>query len=301
MKLRIMAVLAAAMAGVTATAQPLDRSATMNMFDAWKAPVPPRHLIGNLYYVGAIGVSSYLITTPEGHVILDSGFEETVPIIARGVEELGFKMGDVKLILSSHAHIDHTGGHAALQRLTGAKVVASAADARVLESGGAEDFIPMPKDLVAYEPVNVDAVVQDGEAVDLGGVRLTAHVTPGHTRGATTWTMDVEDGGRSYRVVFFSSASINPGTRLTGRDAAYPGIADDLERTFGRLKAMRCDIFLAPHGGQFAMAEKFARLEKGEPAAQVLVDPEGWRAAVEGQERAFRAALAAEREESGTK
>ncbi len=292
--MKLLAVFAVVMA-VGLSAQPMSRTATMKMFDAWKAPVPPRHLIGNLYYVGAIGVSSYLIATPDGHVILDSGFEETVPIIARGVKELGFDLKDVKLILSSHAHIDHTGGHAALKRLTGAEVVASEADARVLESGGAEDFIPMPKDLVTYEPVKVDRVVRDGEVVEIGGVKLTANVTPGHTRGATTWTMEVEEGGESYRVVFFSSASINPGTRLTGPDAAYPEIAHDLERSFARFREMKCDIFLAPHGGQFAMAEKFARLEKGERAAEVLVDPEGWGKTIAAQEKAFREALAAER------
>lgn len=294
--MKLLAVFAVVMA-VGLNAQPMNRAATMTMFDAWKAPVPPRHLVGNLYYVGAIGVSSYLITTPDGHLILDSGFEETVPIIERGVKELGFDLKDVKLILSSHAHIDHTGGHAALKRLTGAKVAASEADARVLESGGAEDFIPMPKDLVTYEPVKVDREVRDGEVVELGGVKLIANVTPGHTRGATTWTMDVEEGGKSYRVVFFSSASINPGTRLTGPDAAYPEIAHDLERAFARFREMKCDIFLAPHGGQFAMAEKFARLEKGELATQVLVDPEGWRKTIAAQEEAFRKALAAEQGE----
>ena len=264
------------------------------MMDAWRAPVPPRHLIGNIYYVGAMGVSSYLITTPEGHVLLDTGLPDTPSLIARGVEQLGFKVSDIELILSSHAHFDHTGGHAAMQRLTGAKVVASAEDARVLESGGAADFIPFPKDLAAYEPVKVDRVVADGETVTLGGVTLTANITPGHTRGATTWTMDVEDGGRSCRVVFFSSASINPGTRLTGANAAYPEIKDDLERSFARFKAMTCDIFLAPHGGQFAMAEKFARLEKRERASEVLVDPEGWRRTIAAQEKAFREVLARE-------
>jgi Zn-dependent hydrolases, including glyoxylases len=292
----MMAVFAAG-GGVTwaaSTPSPVDRAAALRMMDAWRAPVPPRHLIGNIYYVGAMGVSSYLITTPEGHVLLDTGLPDTPSLIARGVEQLGFKVSDIELILSSHAHFDHTGGHAAMQRLTGAKVVASAEDARVLESGGAADFIPFPKDLAAYEPVKVDRVVADGETVTLGGVTLTANITPGHTRGATTWTMDVEDGGRSCRVVFFSSASINPGTRLTGANAAYPEIKDDLERSFARFKAMTCDIFLAPHGGQFAMAEKFARLEKRERASEVLVDPEGWRRTIAAQEKAFREVLARE-------
>lgn len=263
----------------------VDRQAAIAMFAAWKAPVPPRHLVGNVHYVGAIGVSSYLITTPEGHILLDTGFEETVPIICSGVEQLGFKVTDIKLILSSHAHIDHTGGHAAMKRLSGAKVLASAADARVLESGGKDDFIPFPRDLIIYAPVQVDRIIQDGERVTLGGVSLTAQLTPGHTRGATTWTMDVEDQGRTMHVVFFSSASLNAGTRLLN-PPAYPEIVDDFERTFARLKRLPCDVFFAPHGGQFAMAEKFARLDRGERDA--FVDPAGWRSLIAGAEKAFR-------------
>jgi metallo-beta-lactamase class B len=273
-------------------------SPVQQMIDGWKAPVPPRQVIGNIYYVGAMGVSAYLIATPEGHVLLDTGLPDTPAIIVRGVEQLGFELKDIKLILSSHAHFDHVGGHAKMKRLTGAKVVASEEDRRVLESGGADDFLPMPKEFAHYAPVKVDRIVADGEQVTLGGVTLTANVTPGHTRGATTWTMEVEEGGRSYRVVFFSSASINPGTRLTGEKASYPEIADDLARSFEKFRALRCDIFLAPHGGQFAMAEKFARLDRGEKAGEVLVDPEGWRALIDGQEKAFRELLAAEMAET---
>ncbi len=269
-----------------------SRGWVTQLFDSWRAPVPPRHLGGNLYYVGASGVSAWLITTPEGHILLDTGFADTVPIIRRSVEQLGFRLTDIKLILSSHAHIDHTGGHALMKRLTGAQVLATAADARTLEAGGADDFLTWPKDTLLYEPVRVDRIIADGEAVTLGGTTLTAHLTPGHTRGATTWTMDLADGGRTYRVVFFSSATVNDGTRLLA-NAAYPEIVRDLEHTFATLKALRCDIFLAPHGGQFAMADKFARLERGEgPAA--LVDPEGWARLVAGAETAFRDLLARE-------
>lgn len=271
----------------------MDRAATRSMFDAWKAPVPPRHLIGNIYYVGAIGVSSYLITTPEGHILLDTGFAETVPIIQHSVEQLGFKLGDIKLMLSSHAHIDHTGGHALMKKLTGARVLASAEDARVLASGGTDDFIPLPKDMARYEPVIVDQIIQDGEKVTLGGVTLTAHLTPGHTRGATTWTMEVADGGRILHIVFFSSASINSGTSLV-LSPAYPDIVADFERTFAHLKQLPCDIFLAPHGGQFAMADKFARLERGE-TPNPLIDPAGWQTLIGNAEKAYRELLAAER------
>jgi metallo-beta-lactamase class B len=264
-----------------------------NLFDSWRAPVPPRHLAGNLYYVGAQGVSSYLITTPAGHLLIDSGFEDTVPIIQRGVEQLGFRLTDIKYILSSHAHIDHAGGHARMKQLTGAKVIASAGDARLLESGGADDFLKWPKETILYEPVQVDRIVADGEKVTLGDTTLTANLTPGHTRGATTWTMDVAEGGKTYRVVFFSSASINDGTRLLNNQS-YPGIVADLEASFARFKSMECEIFLAPHGGQFAMADKFARLDRGEGIA-ALVDPAGWKELITAAEKRFRDLLARER------
>lgn len=263
------------------------------MFDAWRAPVPPQHLLANIYYVGSIGVSSYLFTTPEGHILLDTGFDDTVPLIQKSVEQLGFKLSDIKIILSSHAHIDHVGGHALMKKLTGARVVASAADARTLESGGADDYIQWPKDSVAYAPVKVDRIVADGERVTLGGVTLTAHLTPGHTRGATTWTMDATDEGQVRHVVFFSSASINAGTRLVG-NPLFPEFVAEFEKTFATLKALPCDIFFAPHGGQFAMAEKFARLDRGEKT-NPFVDPAGWKKLLAGAERAFRDQLAQEK------
>jgi metallo-beta-lactamase class B len=263
------------------------------LFDTWRAPVPPEHLVGNIYYVGAIGVSSYLITTPEGHLLLDTGFDDTVPIIQKSVEQLGFRLTDIKIILSSHAHVDHVGGHAQMKKLTGAQIYASAADARTLESGGLDDFIQWPKETIRYEPVKADHLVADGERVTLGGVSLVAHLTPGHTRGATTWTMDVDDSGVVRHVVFFSSASINPGTRLLN-NPLYPEFVHDFETTFAKLSALPCDIFFAPHGGQFAMADKFARLahrENGNP----FIDPEGWKKLLADSERVFRDQLAAER------
>ncbi len=279
-------------APLPAAVPPPDAPAVRRMFAALKAPVPPRHLVGNLYYVGAAGVSAYLVTTPAGLILIDTGFEDTVAQVPRNLEQLGFKPADLKFILSGHAHVDHVGGHAWLQRLTGATVVASAADAAVLASGGADDFIPFPRETILYPPVRAGRIVADGDTVELGGVTLTAHLTPGHTRGATTWTMRVEEGGRGYDLVFFSSATINPGTRLVG-NAAYPEIAADLTATFRKLRALPCDIFLAPHGGQFAMADKFARLDRGEGVA-ALVDPAGWRALLDAAEKSFRDQMAAE-------
>ncbi|HET7535626.1 MAG TPA: subclass B3 metallo-beta-lactamase [Candidatus Didemnitutus sp.] len=285
------------LAGVVSAAEPLlrpapDAASWRKIFDSMKAPVPPRHLVGNIYYVGASGVSSYLITTPQGHILIDTGFADTVPLIERSVEQLGFKVSDIKIILSSHAHVDHTGGHALMKQLTHAMVCASAADAQVLESGGADDFIPGPKSATTYAPVKVDRVIADGERVTLGDVTLTAHLTPGHTRGATTWTMDASDGGRTYHVVFFCSLTINPGVRLV-RSPSYPEIVADYESTLKKLRALPCDIFFAPHGAQFGMADKFARLDRGDGAA-VLVDPAGWHAVLDAGEKAFRDQLAAE-------
>jgi len=273
---------------------PPDSAAVKRLFDPWRPAVPPRHLLANIYYVGAIGVSSFLITTPAGHILIDSGFEDTVSIIQRGVTQLGFQITDIKYLLSSHAHIDHTGGHAAMKRLTGAEVVASAADAALLASGGKDDFIRFPPETLIYDSVRADRTIRHLEQINIGGVTLTAHLTPGHTKGATTWTMDVTENGRVLHVVFFSSATINAGTRLVG-NAIYPAIVEDFKATFAKLNALPCDIFFAPHGGQFAMADKFARLDRGE--TNPFVDPDGWRVLIQTAERNFRTQLAAEQAE----
>jgi metallo-beta-lactamase class B len=270
-----------------------DSAWVKRLFDGWRAPVPPRKLVGTIHYVGASGVSSFLITTPAGHILLDTGFDDTVPIIQQSVEQLGLRLADIKFILSSHAHIDHVAGHARMKQLTGAQIVASSADARTIESGGEDDYIKWPKETILYAPAKVDRVIKDGERVTLGGVTLTAHLTPGHTRGATTWTMQVEDRGATRHVVFFSSASINAGTRLVN-NPLYPDFVRDFEATFAKLHALPCDIFFAPHGGQFAMAEKFARLDRGQ-AENPFVDPAGWKRLITGAEKAFRDQFAVER------
>ncbi len=270
-----------------------DHVASERMFNSWKAPLPPRHIIGNIYYVGLSGVSSWLITTPEGHILIDSTFEECVPQICANVEKLGFRVADIKLILSSHAHVDHTGGHAAMKRRTGARIVASAADAHLLETGGADDFSPFPKDLLAYTPVKADRIVKDGETVSLGGLTLTAHLTPGHTKGATTWAMPLKDGGQTYQVVFFSSVSIAEPTPLL-LNASYPTIVEDYTATFEKLKAIPCDIFLAPHADQFGLMQKLARLDKG-ANPNPFIDPDGWKTFVANAERSFLRQLDAEK------
>jgi metallo-beta-lactamase class B len=261
---------------------------------SWNQPVEPYRIIGNVYYVGASDVTSFLIVTPAGHILLDSGFAETVPLIRRSVARLGFRMADVKILINSHAHLDHAGGLALLKEETGARLFASAADAALLAAGGRGDF--HFGDRLAYAPVRADRVLGDGDRVELGGVRLTARLTPGHTKGSTTWMMKVREGRRSYDVLFAGSTSV-PGYKLVG-NAQYPGIVADYERTFRLLKRLPCDVFLAPHGSFFSMQEKAERLARGS-GPNPFLDAPGCRDYIERTERAFREQLRKERQAAG--
>jgi metallo-beta-lactamase class B len=233
----------------------------------WNKPHRPFNVIGNIYYVGAAGVSAFLIRTPAGAILTDGGLPESAPLIERNIRALGVKLSDIKILLNSHAHFDHAGGLAELKRATGAKLYASAADKPFLESGRIT-FGPSTVD--PFPPVKVDHVVADGETVSLGGVTLTAHLTPGHTPGCTSWTMPVTAAGHTYRVMFFCSISV-AGNPLTG-SKAYPGIAQDYRSSFAKLRDMEVDVFLAPHGAQFGMDAKLARMKEGSP--NPFVDPE---------------------------
>ena len=250
---------------------------------SWNEPVKPHRVIGNVYYVGAKEISSFLIVTPKGHILLDSGFNETVPLIQKNVAELGFRFEDVKTLINSHAHYDHAGGLAALKQLTGATLVTSRADAELLARGGRNDFAW--GDRFAFQPVTTDKIIDDGDKVELGGVELTAHLTPGHTKGCTTWTMKVKDGARQYDVVFVGSASV-PGYKLVGNEQ-YPTIVQDYERTFRVLRSLPCDVFLAAHGSFYSMLQKLKRLE-ADPKSNPFIDPNGYRLYVERTEKAFR-------------
>ena len=199
--------------------------------------------------------------------------------------KLGFRVDDIKILLSSHAHFDHVGGHARMKGRTGASIVMSEADAALLANGGKGDVLPLGDELAAYTPARADRFVRDGEAVSLGGVVLTAHLTPGHTKGCTTWTMDVPDEGKTHRVVFYGSTTVLPGVRLVG-NPIYPAIADDFAASFRTLKSLPCDVFLAPHGLMFGREEKARRLKAGE-RPNPFIDPDGYRGFVERSERIF--------------
>ncbi len=253
---------------------------------AWNKPVQPFRVIGNIYYVGASEVSSFLITTSQGDILLDGGFAETAPIIRKNMEQLGFKISDVHILLNSHAHYDHAGGLAALKQLTGARMLASAGDAPLLERGGHDD--PQYGDSFLFPAVQVDQLVGDGETVALGGVTLHAVLTPGHTPGCTTWTMQVADGGRTYDVVFLCSTSVPAHYRLVN-NKAYPQIASDYDRTFARLGSLPCDVFLAPHGSLFHLKEKMDELQiRG---INPFINPREYQKFLAGSEREFKQKL----------
>jgi metallo-beta-lactamase class B len=250
---------------------------------AWNEKVKPFRVIDNIYYVGASEVSSFLITTPQGHILLDSGLPETVPLIRDNLKTLGFRLEDIKIIINSHAHFDHAGGIGELKELTGVILAVSHSDAELMSKGGKGDF--QWGDRLAYRPVKTDRIIGDQEAIELDGVRVTANLTPGHTKGCATWTMKVKDGGRLLDVVFVGSASI-PGYTLVD-NARYQKIVEDYARTFEVLRALRCDVFFGPHGSFFSMKEKMARLEKGEKN-NPFIDPQDYRDYVASAEKNYR-------------
>jgi len=259
----------------------------------WTEPFPPFKVAGNLYYVGSKGLASYLVTTPEGHILINSNLVESVPQIQASVEKLGFKFTDIKILLISHAHWDHNAGSDAIKRLTGAKYLVMDADVAAVESGGKTDFQYGNDATTHYPATKVDRVLKDGEEVKLGGAVLTARLTPGHTRGCTTWAMKVGEKGKTYDVVIVGSPNVNPGYKLVN-NAAYPGIATDFEKTFRVLKELRCDIFLGAHGSYFDLETKYPLGKKRGVAA--FIDPQGYARYVGNREKAFRAELAKQRE-----
>jgi metallo-beta-lactamase class B len=252
----------------------------------WTDPFPPFRIVGNLYYVGSKGLANYLIATPQGHILINSDLEANVPLIRASVEKLGFKFSDIKILLISHAHWDHDAGSALIKEQTGAKYMVMDADVPVVESGGKSDFQYGDKPEFLYKATKVDRVLHDGDEVKLGNAVLVAHLTPGHTKGCTTWTMKVKEGERSYDAVIVGSPNVNEGYKLVG-NTLYPQIAQDYERMFKVLKSLPCDYFLGAHGNYFDMETKYAQLTQGVRTA--FIDPEGYRKFVAQKEQAFQA------------
>lgn len=277
MRMRSLMVLLAFAAGLFAQGSP-----------DWTQPFPPHRVIGNVYFVGSKGLASYLITTPQGHILINSSLDSSVPLIRESVEKLGFHFSDVKILLISHAHWDHNAGSARVKELTGAKYMVMGADAPEVEAGGKGNFQYGDTAEALYKPTKVDRLLHDGDKVQLGGIELVAHLTPGHTKGCTTWTMKVEQRGKTYDVVIVGSPNVNPGYKLVN-NTLYPQIAQDYERTFRVLKSLPCDVFLGAHGNYYDMEAKFARMKSD--GSSPFIDPEGYKKYVAEREGAFRAEL----------
>lgn len=258
----------------------------------WTEPFPAFKIAGNLHYVGSKGLANYLITTPQGHVLINSDLEANVPLIKASVEKLGFTFTDIKILLISHAHWDHDAASDTIKKLTGAKYMVMDADVPVVESGGKTDFQYGNDPAAQYPATRVDRVLHDGDEVSLGGTVLVAHLTPGHTKGCTTWTMRVQDSGKAYNVVIVGSPNVNAGYRLVN-NTAYPQIASDYEKTFRTLKSLPCDIFLGAHGSYFDLETKYPQLKDGGVSA--FVDPAGYKKYVDEREHAFTTELQKQR------
>jgi len=256
----------------------------------WSRPYEPFRVIGNIYYVGTTELGVYLIATPAGHVLIDGGLPQSTPVIEAAIAKAGFKVTDIKILLTTQAHFDHVGTLAALAAKSGGQVMVMAGDAELVEHGGHGDYLF--GDRSPFDPVKVARVLKDGEMVTLGDQMMQAHLTPGHTPGCTTWTTTVRDNGLIYAVVFAGSTSVNPGTRLV-HNPSYPGIRADYERSFRLLGAMHPDVFLGAHAGFFDLDGKRRRQLAG-ATPNPFIDPTGFAEMVQRTEKRFHDLVAAE-------
>jgi len=262
--------------------------------EEWTRPFPPFRMIGNIYWVGSYDLATYLITTPEGHILINTGVGDTAQKIKASVEQLGFKTSDIKILTATHGHYDHVAGMAELKRMTGAALVISERDKELLESGGKADFRFGDTPTARFEPAKVDRTFKDGDKISLGGTTLTAHLSAGHTKGATSFTTEVREGGKTYRLGIINMGTINPGVRVSGMPT-YSGITQDYARTFMAQKEMKIDVWLSSHASQFRMHEKY---KPGDPyGPDRFVDPSGFLDTVRRLEKAYLDQLAKERAE----
>ena len=253
----------------------------------WNRPVEPFRIIGNIYYVGTNELGAYLLKTPEGAILVDGGLPQSAQLIAHSIEAIGVPLGSVKILVTTQAHFDHVGSLAELAQKTGGRVMVMAGDAELVEKGGHGDYLF--GDSMAFPPVKVGEVLHDGSTITLGGTTLVAHLTPGHSRGCTTWTLKAQDNGKTYDVVIIGSFGTNPGFQLVN-NADVPDIAGEFERAFKVAHALPCDVPLGSHPAMYNLDEKYARLEKGGP--NPFIDPAGYQLEVDIAEAMFRAVLA---------
>lgn len=263
--------------------------------EAWTQPHEPFRIADNLYYVGTADLTSFLITTQEGHILIDAPLDENVEKVLASIRELGFEPADIMLLLASHGHLDHTGGMARMLEATGAELVLSREAAALVGRGGRGDF--HLGDRGAYPPAKATRLVGHLETVSLGPVVLTAHLTPGHTKGCTSWSGEVTIGGRTKTWVSICSLTVLSGYRLAGDDPSYPGIARDFCSSVAHLRTLKADLFLASHGSFFRLDDKFDALEAGDEEA--FVDPSGYRDFIARAAAAIDSTLRSQGEERG--
>ena len=258
--------------------------------DGWSQPFPGHRVIGNLYAVGTYDLGVFLVTSDEGHFLINTGLEDSLSMIRTNVESLGFQLDDVKILLTMQAHWDHTAALSEIKELTGAEMWATAGDAPILEDGGFSD--PHFGGEVSFEPVEVDKVIVDGEVMRLGETQLKVYETPGHTAGSVSYTMTIQENGRDYRVVIANMGTINPGKRLVV-DPTYPGVADDFAETFEKQQSLDVDVWVAAHGSQYGLHEKYVAGD--DYSAETFVDSDGFFDAVKRLENLYMDQLASER------
>ena len=258
--------------------------------DGWTRPFEGHRVIGELYHVGTYDLAVFLVTSNDGHFLINTGLEDSVPLIRENIESLGFRLEDVKVLLTTQAHWDHTAALAEIKELTGAEMWATAGDAPVLEDGGLSD--PHFGGRESFPPVAVDRIIEDGEVLELGRTRLEVLASPGHTAGSVSYTMAVYENGVDYDVIIANMATINEGKRLVV-DPTYPGVADDFAETFRRQKALNIDVWVASHGGQYNLHDKYEPGQRYHP--DTFLDPDGFQAEVERLEQLYLDQIAAER------
>ena len=258
----------------------------------WTQPFPGHRVIGNLYAVGTAGLGVYLITSDAGHILINSGLEDSTALIRENIAAVGYDIADVRILLTQQAHWDHVAALAEIKELTGAEMWATEDDARVLADGGFSD--PQFGGTVNFAPVSVERILADGELIELGDIRLRVHLHPGHTEGSSSYTMQVREGGRDYDVAVANMGTINPGKRLV-IDPTYPGAGNDFAETFRRQRAMAIDVWVAAHGSQYGLLDKYS---PGQPySPNTFVDPDGFYSEVDRLEQLYIETVAAEHQQ----
>lgn len=288
---RVVAWFAVGLLAVTVGAQTsFERREITN--ELWTAPFQAHRVVGDVYYVGTYDLAAFLITTSEGHILINTGAYDSADMIRTSIESLGFDFDDIEILLTTQAHWDHVADLAEIKRRTGARLFAHEGDVPVLEDGGNSDFRFPDGQGVIFEPVSVDRTLQHGDTIELGGTVLTLHHHPGHTRGASSFTFDTEDDGRTYSVLVVNMGSINNGVELLNMPL-YPEIADDYAATFAAQKALSADVWVSSHGRHYNLYDKFTPGDAYDP--ERFIDPDGYTAKIEEYEQLYLTQLAAER------